>query len=291
MPHVPTGRPAEPTPHAAYRGCALRRWALPELTLSEDRYDADLALPVHAHGCASLVTVLEGGYAETAEGRRYDVGPHGLLFQPAGMPHRDEFSGRGARCFRVEIAPAWAGRLGGATWVADAPFHVGPSPEAAPAAALYRELRRPDDLSPLAVDSVLAGFFVGLARRRRRGGEHRTASRPPWLDHVVVALHDQLLDPPSLAELGLVAGAHPGHVARVFRRYLGRSVGAYVREARVAVARERLARTAEPLARVAAAAGFCDESHLARAFRRHLGVSPGEYRRGLTSGTTDDSAA
>ena len=48
MPQVPTGRPPEPTPHAAYRGRALRRWALPELTLSEDRYDADLALPTHA---------------------------------------------------------------------------------------------------------------------------------------------------------------------------------------------------------------------------------------------------
>jgi AraC family transcriptional regulator len=46
---------------------------------------------------------------------------------------------------------------------------------------------------------------------------------------------------------------------------------------------ERAARllrdTAMPLADVAAACGFCDQSHLARSFRHVLGCTPSDYRR------------
>jgi AraC family transcriptional regulator len=39
-----------------------------------------------------------------------------------------------------------------------------------------------------------------------------------------------------------------------------------------------LANTELPLADIALAAGFCDQSHFTRTFRRVIGVAPSQYR-------------
>lgn len=45
----------------------------------------------------------------------------------------------------------------------------------------------------------------------------------------------------------------------------------------------QLAHAGQPLAEVAAAAGYADQPHLARAFRRHAGVSAGQWRQAATA--------
>jgi AraC-like DNA-binding protein len=92
-------------------------------------------------------------------------------------------------------------------------------------------------------------------------------------------LHERIPDHPSLGELALVVGRHPTHVARAFRREYGLTVAEYARSLRLDWAAGQLALNDVPLARVAAEAGFADQSHFTRAFRRHMGVTPGRYRR------------
>ena len=59
-------------------------------------------------------------------------------------------------------------------------------------------------------------------------------------------------------------------------RATGMSPHAYQRQARVRRACA-LIRLGQPLADVAAAAGFADQAHLTRVFRRVVGVTPGVY--------------
>jgi AraC-like DNA-binding protein len=56
------------------------------------------------------------------------------------------------------------------------------------------------------------------------------------------------------------------------------SVNAYARALRLEWASVAIASTDDPLARVAADAGFADQSHFTRWFKRHRGVTPGRYR-------------
>jgi AraC family transcriptional regulator len=51
-----------------------------------------------------------------------------------------------------------------------------------------------------------------------------------------------------------------------------------VRQRRIQFACGRLTATDAPLADVALAAGFCDQSHFTKAFRRVTGMTPSAYR-------------
>jgi AraC family transcriptional regulator len=85
--------------------------------------------------------------------------------------------------------------------------------------------------------------------------------------------------PPGLAALGHMAGVHPVHLARSFGSHYGCSPGEYVRALRIEEAKARLQDSKEPLAEIAVACGFSDQSHFSTAFRRAVGVSPGAYRK------------
>ena len=67
---------------------------------------------------------------------------------------------------------------------------------------------------------------------------------------------------------------------RLFRERTGLPPHALQVAHRVRNAR-RLLEAGEPIADIAAATGFADQSHLHRHFQRSLGLTPGEYRRRL----------
>lgn len=78
----------------------------------------------------------------------------------------------------------------------------------------------------------------------------------------------------SLFDLAHETGLSRFQVLRGFARVTGLTPHAYQVQRRVALAR-RLIAQGQPLAEVAAACGFADQSHMTRQFVRKYGVSPG----------------
>jgi AraC family transcriptional regulator len=72
---------------------------------------------------------------------------------------------------------------------------------------------------------------------------------------------------------------HPTHLARVFRQFERRTVGDFIREARIRYARQRMLESKAPLVEIALAAGFADQTHFTRSFKRLTGMTPTEFRR------------
>jgi AraC-like DNA-binding protein len=75
-------------------------------------------------------------------------------------------------------------------------------------------------------------------------------------------------------------GLHKSHFVRIFHRLTGIAPQTYLRQVRVAKARELICAGLR-LSEAALAAGFCDQAHLNREFRKVYGVTPGRLSRDL----------
>ena len=73
------------------------------------------------------------------------------------------------------------------------------------------------------------------------------------------------------------------HLAKLFRKRFGYSMGEFVRRQRIRWACEQLAHDDATIATIAVRAGFADHAHFTRTFRRITGCSPRWYRQRINA--------
>jgi AraC-like DNA-binding protein len=139
---------------------------------------------------------------------------------------------------------------------------------------LHRSLDEPG--GALEAESRLALITDRIARRFGMPAP----SGPPGLAGELRDLLDaRLVEGITLREAGSLLHADPAHLVRSFGREFGLPPHRYLVGRRVEVARRRLLDD-EPIADVATAVGFHDQSHLHRHFTRLLGVTPRKFAVG-----------
>jgi AraC family transcriptional regulator len=254
-----------------YFGATLARAEIGRLRVVESALPPLRALPAHCHERAYICLVLEGSFVERVAGRDRPCAVRTVKLHPAGETHSERFGSAGARLLRVEVPDGWheTERLFSAA--------AGPQPHLEPecrrlAHRIRGELELRDEMTPLAVESLVLELLVAANRSPRRS-ERGT---PPWLRRA----HEIAAEAPGPIRLEAVArelGVHPGHLATCFRRRYGCTLGEAGRRARIERAALRLERGRESLAEIALAAGFADQSHFSRVFRRIVGCSPARY--------------
>lgn len=141
---------------------------------------------------------------------------------------------------------------------------------------LWRQLLDFDNASMLAIEAEVHEL---LARGAGAPEALARASDSAWLARARTRLQDDVGSVPGIAELAREAGLHPVYFARAFRRAYGRSPGDYLRQRRVEAAIVVLCGGTRPLAEVAGACGFADQSHMSHALQRAIGLSPLQVRR------------
>jgi len=110
----------------------------------------------------------------------------------------------------------------------------------------------------------------------RASTNHRYLAR---IERVVDALLAAPAEPHSVGSLAALAHMSEYHFHRVFRALMGETVNATMRRVRLRFAADRLASGAEPVARIAQAAGYESPQAFARAFRSYARSTPVEFRR------------
>ncbi len=204
----------------------------------------DVALPTHFHEEDQITFVLSGRRRLVVGGELNVVGPGQGVVILAGTPHHSRFEPEeDVVCINLYAAP---GSFAGGDLVSD----------------LGRSWRKKRDLRW----TDLAGIMEG---------QRRPAStvRPPCPLTRVEAW-------PSVRDAAAQAGMSREGFSRKFRKLHGVSPHAFWHLAMLNDAR-RLLRSGQPIAAVAADAGFSDQSHLGRCFRRAFGVTPGHFRAEL----------
>ena len=97
------------------------------------------------------------------------------------------------------------------------------------------------------------------------------------LDGILAHIDTHLGEPLPLESLAALVGLSVWRFATVFREHMGVSPHRYICGQRVRHA-QALLRQGMPLATVASAVGFCDQSHLSRRFKHLCSMTPGQYQ-------------
>jgi AraC family transcriptional regulator len=236
-------------------------------------------IPPHFHDRASLIVVLEGGFELSIAGRRFDCHPDTTTLKPAGELHKSFMLGEGAHIVVIQPDPADDELNRACGRILNQFMYFGHGKVRLDGRRLALEIRNPDAVSPLAMESLALEMLVAASRLQ---GIDSPPGRPPaWLPRAREILHAKFLERLSAAEVAGEVGVHPAHLARVFRSQFHVSMGAYVRTLRLEWAARRLTESDDPLSDVGIDAGFADQSHFTRAFRRHTGTTPSRFRRNV----------
>ncbi|MBY0581403.1 MAG: AraC family transcriptional regulator [Sphingomonas sp.] len=148
------------------------------------------------------------------------------------------------------------------------------------------ELRAPGFAPDLMIEGLIRALATSLiqvdgsTRIRDTDVIYLPHAKLRRLEDFVEANLDQSI---SLAELAALAGLSPFHFSRVFKNQRGETPCQFVRSRRTDRARRLLTSTDMPLAELALACGFANQSHFTAAFTRAMGIPPARYRRLATN--------
>lgn len=251
--------------------------ALDDFQVTDAAFPAHERLAPHVHDRATLAIMIEGSFDLDIRNRVYACEPGTAFVEPAEERHANALGSAGAHVVVIQPDPCATEALGPAGRVFGAPFHVPRSPLVVGAWRIARELRTPDDATPLAVEGLILEMLALATRQDRPALRGRTT--PPWLSHTREQLHATFQRPLRIRDLARAAGVHPDSLARAYQARYGVAIGTYVRRLRLDWAATQLEVGEAPIAQVALDAGFADQSHFTRAFRGHTGLAPAAYRR------------
>lgn len=226
------------------------------------------ALPAHAHAGAHICITLAGSYLDLSPRCELEQHPGDALLYEAGKLHRNRFGASGAWCLNLAVPD---GARSARHLRRLSPARRAMAQQLASAALWGRDgdVLLMESLAEDLTDAVL-------------GGEEEISPAP--VDGVIEALEDMPCKAWTLRELAAIAGRHPSHLARSFRRATGLTIGQYRRRRRAMAVTVALHEGVEPLSDLAIDYGYADQAHMTREVVAFTGLSPGRWRRSRREG-------
>lgn len=237
-------------------------------------------VPLHCHQNASFVLVLTGTYLSSADGASRISPPSTLFFNPAGTTHRDAFELAQGQFLAVSLSEHSCRIAAEGTKLPTAAtaFRGGDAVETA--FRLVRQCSQSESDSLGILEGLCWELLSNMAGRKLWSEK----ALPSWLRSAKDLLRDQCNQPLLISGLAQQLGVHPVHLARTFRKAFRCTPGEYLARCRLRKAMALLRDSSLPLAEIALATGFFDQSHFSRTFRQHFGVAPHAFRKTLPSG-------
>ena len=254
---------------------------------------------------AALVYVAAGAGEWTVGKWKFPVRSGDLLGVPCGSGAEAKLEPRPPLAFYYVLFDAGGLPPRTLTW----PWKLGvdpePTGEQAPCASagfrpevallfrqLQQELRRKHPASRIAARANLAllGVTFGrmlAAQARRASGEKVHTSgwyskaMPESFVQTMDFLENNLEKKFTLGDLARVASYSERRVVQLFRKFLGVSPMAFVRERRIREAQKLLAQGGFSIKEIAARLNFSDAQHFSRVFREVTGITPTDFAAGI----------
>ena len=148
--------------------------------------------------------------------------------------------------------------------------------------AILAALACEDETGGLLPDLIVQAVAQHVVARYgdRMPGRSAKGMLAPWQERRAKDLMEaNLATGITLGQLAEACRLSVTHFARAFRRSTGTSAHRWLQERRIERAMAMLASDPAPLAAIAQACGFADQSHFTKIFTGIAGTSPGQWRR------------
>jgi len=125
--------------------------------------------------------------------------------------------------------------------------------------------------------AYLSGRFIASVSPKRVHAQG--PAMPPLVAKATRFIESHMRDPISLSTVADALDINADYLSKVFRRSAGCTVGEYILQQKMRLARAYLLSGERTVKQVALELGFSDARYFARVFRRRAGVTPSEYVR------------
>lgn len=229
-------------------------------------------VPRHDHARPGLTYIVTGSLREGFATGTFDAPARTVIAKPPDAAHWDRAGSKGTTCLILEVTGSDPALLEAAPML-DRLALVRSHVVSSLAGSVLGHLRHPLVGSESALSSLAVEFLAAA-----HDGADDDGAQAAWVDRAIEFLNDEFVSIKRVDEVAAIAGVHPVHLARVFRRRVGCTISSYLTGLRVRAAADRLALSDDPISRIALHVGFSDQPHLTRAFTMHLGIAPARYR-------------
>jgi len=244
--------------------------------ITATKYEPGQVLPKHYHAQPYLFVMLRGALGEVERQREHVCTRGWLVYNEAGESHHDVVLDDGAMGLNVELPPKWLADFRDARGKHEPIVYRHAGPALTAIGALQLALHADSSIRPLAIEEAVTRLVDSL-----RLAHDACGSFPRWLKRAEAYIREHCSDALCLSTIAGEAGVHPAHLCREFRRFFGCTMTQYAARLRSDDAFQQLTGSAQPLAAVAARAGFADQAHLTRTVREHFGTTPSRIRRSI----------
>jgi len=235
------------------------------------RYNIDNAFDdMHCHENPHFSLVVNGGNVEKRKHISFERLPGMVTFYHAGEAHQNTYHTAGSSHINIEISSSWLHNNFVSTDQPNQHFHSYKN-AAMLMLKMYKESVTNDNFSADSIKMLLIKLLAD--------NDKETLQKPVWLNIVEQLLNDRWNETPTLHDLSAAAGVHSITISKHFSKYLGCTLGEYMRQLKIVRAIALMKTTDTTLTDIAYECGFADQSHFIRTFKQHTGLLPGEYMR------------
>ena len=223
----------------------------------------------HAHENIHISLIIKGGNREERKQRNTAALPGTLLFYHQDEPHRNLHTSHPSKNINLEISREFMQQYElGENEIEKMARH----PDAGfSLLKMYREVGEADHFSATSIQMLLLGLIAGTKKLPQK--------QPLWLKTITDFLQDNWQQHPGLNELARLSGVNPITVSKHFSKYMGCTLGEYMRKLKIQHALRLIPAGTLSLTQVAYHCGFADQSHFTRNFRQLTHFLPKAYQK------------
>lgn len=251
--------------------------------------------PIHWHTALEIIIPLENYYIVDINDQHFHLKPDEILLIPSGELHTLTSPDTGSRfifMFDISILSNIKSFSSIQSLLVQ-PIHLTHNTHPAIYDDIYSllmnmqvEFFQEREYSELTIYSLLIELFVKLGYDYLYGQELFPSVRLPKqkeyirkFQQLLAYIDEHYMEELDLDKLSASIGFSKFHFLRLFKQYMGATLGDYVTLRRIKAAEQLLCNQSIPIAEVATLSGFSSISTFNRLFKQYKNCSPSEYRQ------------